>query len=233
MKLLKGNLANIPLIALVCANMFPIYGAAFLGWDAFTIVLLYWAENLIIGFYNILKMVFAQFSNPIEYIGRLFPTAFFIVHYSGFVAVHGLFIFTLFHKDGVGGVMNIGGHPWPCFLVFVQLLFNVIRHGWLTLPNGTKYAVGMLFLSHGVSFVHNYIMGGEYKTSTVNAIMFQPYGRIIVMHVAILGGGLLSVKMGSPVGVLLVLIILKTIIDVKFHLRQHLAVYPVCQWQRK
>jgi hypothetical protein len=36
---------------------------------------------------------------------------------------------------------------------------------------------------------------------------------------------------GSPVGILIVLIALKTIIDVKFHLRQHrAALQPVPQW---
>jgi FtsH-binding integral membrane protein len=86
-----------------------------------------------------------------------------------------------------------------------------------------KYTIGSLFLSHGVSFVHNYLIAGEYKTSKPNDLMTQPYSRIIVMHIAILGGGFLSVKMGSPVGVLIVLIALKTIIDVTLHLRQHRA----------
>ena len=90
-----------------------------------------------------------------------------------------------------------------------------------------KYAIGSLFLSHGVSFVHNYLIAGEYKTSKPNELMAQPYSRIIVMHIAILGGGFLSVKMGSPVGVLIVLIALKTIIDVKFHLRQHEAAVSI------
>ena len=46
--------------------MVPLWGVLFFNWDAFYIVLLYWAENLVIGFYNILKMVLAQPLNPDE-----------------------------------------------------------------------------------------------------------------------------------------------------------------------
>jgi Family of unknown function (DUF6498) len=221
MKPFKEQLTNIPLIALVVANMLPIYGVVFFGWDAFNIVLLYWAENIIIGFYNIFKIVFARVEPPIANIGKLFTISFFIIHYSGFVAVHGAIIFSLFGKGDADKGMDIGRHPWPCFLVFVQMLVSVIRHCWTTIPNDMKYAIGSLFLSRGVSFVHNYLLAGEYKTSKPYDLMFQPYSRIIVMHIAILVGGLLSLKMGSPIGVLIVLIALKTLIDVKLHLRQH------------
>jgi hypothetical protein len=223
MKFLKEQVSNIPLIVLVVANLLPIYGVLFFGWDAFSIVLLYWAENLIIGFYNILKMAFAKVNNPIENLGKLFTIPFFIIHYGGFVAVHGMFIFFLFGKDK-GNTMFPIGHAWPCFLIFVQLLFNVIRHYWTTIPNDMKYAIGSLFLSHGVSFVHNYILAGEYKTSISKDLMSQPYSRIFVMHIAILAGAFLTAMIGSPIGVLIVLIVLKTIIDVKFHLRQHKAI---------
>ena len=221
MEPLKEQLTNIPVIALVIANMLPIYGVVALGWDAFNIVLLYWAENLIIGFYNIFKIVFAKVEPPIANLGKLFLIPFFIIHYSGFVAVHGLIIFSLFGKGDADKSLGIGQHPWPCFLVFVQLLVNVIRHCWTTIPNDMKYTIGSLFLSHGVSFVHNYLIAGEYKTSSPNNLMAQPYSRIFVMHVAILVGGILSLKMGSPIGVLIILIVLKTIIDVTLHLRQH------------
>jgi hypothetical protein len=221
----KDYITNIPLLILVLANMLPIYGVVVFGWDAFYIVLLYWAENLIIGFYNILKIAFAKVQPPMANLGKLFLIPFFIIHYGGFVAGHGFFIFLLFGK-----ALDVGQHPWPCFLVFVQLLIGVIRHCWTTIPNDMKYVIGSLFLSHGVSFVRNYLITGEYKTSKPNALMGQPYSRIMVMHIAIIAGAFLSFSIGSPVGVLIVLIILKTIIDVKLHLRQHrLTLQPAPQ----
>jgi hypothetical protein len=40
-------------------------------------------------------------------------------------------------------------------------------------------------------------------------------------------GAFLTGMIGSPVGILIVLIALRTIIDVKFHLRQHKAVVSI------
>ncbi|MFH1370498.1 MAG: DUF6498-containing protein [Planctomycetota bacterium] len=221
MKPLKDYFTNIPLLFLVLANMAPIYGVVVFGWDAFYIVLLYWAENLIIGFYNILKIAFAKVEHPILHLGKLFMIPFFIIHYGGFVAVHGIFVFLIFGKSEGGKVLEMGKYTWPCFLVFVQLLIGVIRHCWTTIANDMKYVMGTLFLSHGVSFVRNYLIAGEYKTSKPKDLMGQPYSRIVVMHIAILAGGFLSFSIGSPAGVLIVLIVLKTIIDIKLHLRQH------------
>jgi hypothetical protein len=218
---LKEYVANIPLVVLVAANMIPVYGVLVFGWDAFYIVLLYWAENLIIGFYNILKIAFAKVEHPILHIGKLFMIPFFIIHYGGFVAVHGLLIFSLFGKDQAGRAMGLGSHHWPCLLVFVQMLLGVIRHCWTTIPKDMKYVIGSLFLSHGVSFVRNYILAGEYLTAKPKDLMGQPYSRIMVMHIAILAGAFISAAIGAPAGVLIVLIVLKTIIDVKLHLRQH------------
>lgn len=220
-KPLKEHFTNIPLLVLVLTNMLPIYGVVVFGWDAFYIVLLYWAENLIIGFYNILKIAFAKVEHPIAHLPKLFMIPFFIIHYGGFVAIHGIFVFLLFGKSEAGKTLELGSHPWPCFLIFVQLLIGVIWHCWTTIPNDMKYVIGSLFLSHGVSFVRNYLIAGEYKTSKPKDLMGQPYSRVVVMHIAILAGGFLSFSIGSPAGVLIVLIVLKTIIDVKLHLRQH------------
>jgi hypothetical protein len=102
MKLSKKDWFDIPVIALLVANAIPLFGVLFLGWDAFYIVLLYWTENLVVGFYNVLKMVFAAVPHPIAHLGKLFLIPFFIVHYGGFTAVHGFFVLALFHDEGQG-----------------------------------------------------------------------------------------------------------------------------------
>src|SRR4029078_1121143 len=42
---------------LIAANALPLFGVLFLGWDTFSIVALYWSENVIIGAINVLKMI--------------------------------------------------------------------------------------------------------------------------------------------------------------------------------
>ena len=243
MQATRQYLAKVPIVALLVANMVPLWGVLFLGWDAFSIVLLYWAENLVIGFYNIAKMALSGTPSPAELekitnksgkdlsqrtIGRLYHASklffipFFVIHYGGFAAGHGFFVLTMFGEgaSGAGKIMP-SGSTWPCFFVFVQMLLAVIRHAYLTIPLNVRYAVVALFISHGVSFVYNYLYRGEYKTSRLPKLMGQPYARVVVMHIAILAGGFASKAMGSPVAILVMLVVLKTAIDIKLHLRQH------------
>jgi hypothetical protein len=218
----QKNLTNLPLISLLVANTLPIIGVLCFGWDAFAIVLLYWSENIVIGFYNVLKMAFVKMEHPTQHLGKLFPISFFTVHYGGFTGGHGLFILTFFkqHTEGGGFDPLSSGETWPCFLVFVQLLINVIRQAISIIPPNMMYAIAGLFVSHGISFGYNYFYKGERERTNLGKLMGQPYGRIMVLHIAIIFGGFLTMAMGSPVGVLLILVLLKTVIDVKLHLRE-------------
>ncbi len=218
MQVKRKYLTNIPLIALVAANLIPFWGVVFWEWDAFNVVLLYWSENIAVGFYNILKMAFAKVNKPVEHLGKLFMIPFFTVHYGGFCAVHGFFVLMLFGK-GDGG--SLQGHSWPCFFVFLQMLLNVLKHIYSIMPEAMLYAMGALFVSHGVSFVYNYLIKGEYAKVELNKLMGSPYARIVIMHMAVLFGAFLTTALGSPVGILIILVGLKTSLDVIFHLRQH------------
>jgi hypothetical protein len=217
---LQNNLSNIPLIALLVANALPLVGVLCFGWDAFSIVLLYWTENIVVGFYNILKMAFVKVSHPVAHLGKLFTICFFAIHYGGFTAVHGVFVLTFFKQDTGGFSPFPSGDTWPCFLVFVQLLFNVIRQAFLIIPPNMVYAIAGLFASHGISFGYNFFYKGERTRTNLKKLMGQPYSRIVVLHIAIIFGGFLTMTLGSPVGVLLILVLLKTIIDVKLHFRE-------------
>ncbi len=221
MKLIKKHLPNAPLIALLVANTIPLWGVAFLNWDAFVIVALYWSENLIIGFYNVLKIAFARPKNApyiVTHLSKLFLIPFFVIHYGGFTAIHGLFVLLIF-KRGEGQLMT--GDAWPCVFVFVQMLLGVIKQMLSVIPSAARPAIIALFASHGISFVYNYLLKGEFASAKPNQLMGAPYSRVVVMHISILAGGFLLVAIGSPVALLLMLVVLKTIVDIKFHLREH------------
>lgn len=219
MKLSTKSWLDIPVIALLAANTIPLFGVLFLEWDAFFIVLLYWSENLVIGFYNILKIIFSRVSHPAVHLGKLFLIPFFIIHYGGFTAGHGLFLLAFFKEDVAKNVLE--SFKWPFILVFLELLINVVKQIYLIIPSQMKIAVLSLFISHGISFIHNYLLKGEYKNTKNQNLMAGPYGRVILMHITILGGGFLAMTMGSPAAILLILIILKTFVDIILHLRGH------------
>ena len=87
-------------LALIFANLVPLAGAAFLGWDMGKIMILYWAESAIIGVFNLLKMAVI-----VKWL-IVFAGPFFVGHYGGFMAIHLLFIYGFFIQDlkGSGGI---------------------------------------------------------------------------------------------------------------------------------
>ncbi len=210
---------------LIVSNLVPLLGMLFLGWDVRSIVILYWAESGVVGFYTILKMVFAQGESvpvdkvlqalrhgPKEYkevnirlvsgflrsfspsIMKVPLIPFFMFHYGMFMAVHGVFLFVLLF-----GTASPGISP-----EYLSLILGVIA----------------FFVSHGYSFMQNYMRGGEYRTSTLQSVMFSPYPRIIVMHITIIIGAFFFLATNLPGVFLVLLVAMKTLIDVVAHLRE-------------
>ena len=168
-------------------------------------MLLYWSENVIVGFYNVLRLLTCQPEEKGFWIAKFFMIPFFIVHYGVFTGVHGIFVVTLFNQ----GLLESAGGSDPEIL-------------WQTIRQSNLYVVmAALFLSHGYSFVTNYLGKGEYRRVTLNKLMIQPYGRIVLLHVTIIIGGFLMMALRSPVIGLLFFILLKIIMDLVAHLKEH------------
>tara|TARA_R110001599_G_scaffold353231_1_gene590967 strand:- start:40578 stop:41327 length:750 start_codon:yes stop_codon:yes gene_type:complete len=202
------------LVVLVLVNLLPLVGVLMLGWDVAALMVLYWSENLVLGFYTLLKMLVVS---PLRALGM---GTFFVIHYGGFCAVHGLFIVTLLLGEGLD---PMPGDPWPAFLVFPQMLVNVVRQVLVYAPPDWLLAVAALYISHGVSFVVNFLIGRERDELNLSQLMAAPYGRIMILHVAILLGGFAVIALGQPVAMLAVLVLLKLALDVVLHLREHRA----------
>lgn len=193
-------------IALIAANLVPLAGVLFFGWEVFPLMFLFWSENVIVGVFNVLKMIFAVGGGGIGQAAKFFIIPFFCVHYGMFTFIHGVFVVVLF-----GGGMQHGGSPFDMLETFC----GTVREDHL------GWAILGLIISRGISFVTNYLGKGEYKNVTAPLLMIQPYGRIVVLHIAIIGGGFLVMALKSPTLGLLLLIVLKTMLDLASHLREH------------
>jgi len=209
------------LAALVAANLAPLAGVVWFGWNAGAVVQLYWMENLVIGVYAVLKYALSEQAPAI---GKAFAIPFFCMHYGGFCAVHGFFIQVLFNTGGgreafIRKAMDTGS--WPFDMLTGKLLATVVRHVWESAPAGTALAVVFLVASHGVSFVRNYLMGGEKAMSPGRQLMTAPYNRVVVLHMAILAGGMGAMLLGDAIPILVALIALKIGIDIWSHSRSH------------
>ena len=205
---------------LILANLVPVAGVLLFEWDVLSLLMLYWAENVIIGIINILRMICCQNDDlmkglpqptggkaKIEYDEKLKQASastfkwivvpFFIVHYGAFCYGHLSFLLGFFS----GGPRPLGAASR--MLDLWQTSF------WL--------AAGVIFCSHLYSFFTNYIRSGEYLRANLMMLMFRPYGRIIVMHLVVVFGAFLLALLQIPIVMLLLLIALKIGVDMRLH----------------
>ena len=201
-------------VALILANLVPLVGVLWFGWDVWGILIIYWLENGIYGLFNVLKMRKAEGSDELPMAaaetrrqlstfrmnGRspngsskavLIP--FFIMHYGMFWVVHGIFVLTLpvFWTDTDGA--SDFGTTWN--------------------PLGILLVVVGLFISHGLSYRLNFIGRGEYLRTTAARQMGAPYGRLVVLHITIIVGAILIGMTGAPASAIVALVLLKIALD--------------------
>jgi hypothetical protein len=208
-------------------NLIPVFGAILLGWGLVDILLLYWSESAAIGFYTLLKLAIYMWNQkepgaekkkgffaPInrlfsKFLGMVFILGFFTIHFGGFMVGHLIFILAIFLPFEPGKIVeNSSLLGFDILAIFYPILFGTLA----------------FFISHGVSFVKNFILAGEYKTADMN-IMLTPYPRIVIMQVAIIVGLVFTawmIPLGiPPLGPILIIIAAKTFSDVAGHMREH------------
>ena len=78
-----------------------------------------------------------------------------------------------------------------------------------------------LVLSHLTSLVINWFGRAEYQRTSPHQQMVAPYGRVVILHVAIIFGGMMVISMGSPLPALVILIAAKIVIDLIAHTLSH------------
>ena len=234
------------IVALAVANLIPLFGVLFLGWSGWNILVIYWLENGIVGVFNVLKilraegpmdpsMKFQMNGKPMAAVGRGAVAGFFVIHYGLFWFVHGIFVLTLPLFAGLGNSFrDLGTFPGEGqFPVTGQFFGEGLE------PSGFSpftpapdvvagfdigpvlLAVVALAISHGVSYWFNYLGRGEYRRTSPAVQMMAPYGRLMVLHITIILGGMAIALTGAPAAALAILVVLKIVMDVGFHLAEH------------
>ncbi len=205
-RLLLHSLKLPSAVILIVVNIIPLIGVIFFQWNAYDLVVLYWLENVVVGIYNVARMPFTKTpgqmpnaygikqSSLFSGISKIFYTIFFIIHFSGFTFIHGVFIRGL-----------------------------AIPSSTLTGLQGYKQAgifFAALMISHGYSYFANFILKKEYKDRTIMTQMMQPYKRIFVLQFTIIFGILLAAIIPQT-GLAIVLVLVKIVIDLGSHFKAH------------
>ena len=181
---------------LVVANLLPLAGVVFFAWDIGDVMLLFWAESAVVGFYTLLKIA------RVAGWAVLFFGLFFLGHYGGFMAGHLLFIVGFFAADMQGGTDISVADTLARFASLWPVLLGYL-------------------VSHGMSYRYNFLARSEYLHTSAQDQMTAPYKRIITMHITIIFGGFLVMALDSALPALALLVILKTASDYRGHRREH------------
>ncbi len=204
----REELLNIPMIAMVLANIPPIIGVLFFDWDPFAVVSLYWAETLIIGFYALLKIISAP-EKQIRLKHKLIGIPVFSGVLGWFMSGHGVFIIAFLlvfpnrNKSAAeraailpeGDYFNVS---WPGPFGLYELGIDAIRIMCNVIPKEVYIIpLSCLALGHGVSFIYSYIVKRERHNIRFGKLISEPFARIITVHLSLMIGGFLLTLYGS------------------------------------
>ena len=195
---------------ILAVDLFPLWAIFVLGWRAEPLVFLYWLENLIIGGVTLARMAIAgrhSGAGGVAVTSAL--SVFFLVHYGLFCYVHGVFlhVFTALGASGdpeflgpiglIGRAMNSGAYM-PIFIFAIIAL-------------------------QGILLFRDYILTGAYRTADIKQEMSAPYGRIIVLHLAIFAGMAALIAWGEPLAGILGLLLVRIVWGVYLTTKRRLA----------
>ncbi|MHB8891252.1 MAG: DUF6498-containing protein [Candidatus Limnocylindrales bacterium] len=211
-----AHASPVAIALLVAANLVPLVGVLSLGWELTTLVALYWLENGVVGVFAIGRILSAQGTETVSRRGaspvapippaaiqlmalaRFIMVPFFLVHYGLFWVGHGVFVWV-----ALPVMLAAAGAPVAGPDASVVMAAGVA-----------------LLVSHGVSFIFNWFLAGEYRTSTPSREMMAPYARVVILHVTIVIGAFAVAILGAPIWAMVVMVVIKTVTDLSAHLAE-------------
>ena len=187
---------TIPLLAI---NLLPVACVALFGWSALLLLLIYWAENVIVGVFTFFKMLIAGINKgPWQILPTLFYTGFFCFHYGMFNLVHGVLIWGIASDNRLATSKGF----------FSSLATDPLFGNAVVLTNLTLIIAFQLYL-----FIAYWLLPGRWRHEYPNEIMATPYGRTVVVHLTILFGGYVTFALGDPLYMVITLALLKTAME--------------------
>ena len=167
-------------ILLIAANLIPLWGVWFRGWDAKMMFVVYCLESVIVGLYNVLQMWLVtlikkkdalQANESYTMVSGYFFMLFFLFHYGVFIFVQ-LKLFL--------SIISIKG--------LTDEVFKFLFHLPFYLPNYALLVLLYFTITYGLVILKDFVFTGIYKTIEMSNLFFAPYGRIFVQQFVVIIG---------------------------------------------
>lgn len=166
---------------LIAANLLPVYGVWFLGWNAREVFMVYCMETIIVGLFTLVKMGIVTAFKKWDWwenngsrtkVHGVFHMLFFLVHYGFFVAIQ----MFLFSKTSVFD----SSKDFDFFNFLFSIPSNFNSSSWIMLSS--------FIIGYGYKTLTEFILTDEYKTASLTTIMFEPYIRIFIQQFTVIVG---------------------------------------------
>lgn len=211
-------------VLLLAVNLLPIAGVWLGGWDAFVLLVLYWLETLVIGFWTMLQIalepqrplyspdqdaearkVLGPLHGPLTAVhlkaGGLIKACILSVHAAIFMSVHMMFLWVMFAGEWSARVTDARS--------FVDQL--VIGTGvWL--PLALLFAVRGVFTLLGLFLPDLAGRLGAAPDAGNDRTLRAFYARVVTMHITIIAGGWVIIMLGNQKA-LIAVVAIKIMID--------------------
>lgn len=212
---------------IIGANLVPLIGVLFRGWDATEVAFLYWSETIIIGVFQVFKILITrryvneqtleitpenQREEMVEkwegqkpwarLFIRLFLAAFFVAHYGFFIFVQGMFLFSVLLISYVNPELGGSGDLLRIGAYFLE------RPGVLS----GLIAIGVAHLLH---FLQGVLIEKSYLRDSTLLEFIGPYKRIFIQQLVVIFGAPLILVLGAPAVAVIALVVVKTWFDLR------------------
>ena len=208
-------------IILVLSNVLLGVGVLVFGWNIHHLLFAYWLEIIIIGLFNLAKIVVVCIvGNP--WGARIGSDSRFGNLFMSFVAI--VFFATKFGGVIIATFFLLLILPSAFVEPEVAKASGFIWKSLREMLSGVSYYIPILLISHGVSFLINFIGRKEFKKDTVIWLIVYPYVRCLTMMIVVIPSVLISQLypvFGLTSTFALVLVVFKLVGDLLTHLRIH------------
>jgi len=196
-------------LILIIANLIPVYGVWFLGWNAVDAFIVYALETLLVGILTVLKLAVITFFRKKDTwynqgsstkVSGVFFIFFFILHFGLFAAVQ-----TSIFSQSANIVPPGSG------------LLHFFFHWYSYINEDIAIMLCGFVVSYLIRGFLPFIVNAEYKTISMARVMFQPYGRIFIQQFTVILGSMF-LELGWGKAFILIFAIVKIFFEIYINL---------------